>query len=223
MVPSSPLGRFRVVPGCLLCLCVCWACFSALPALASAEPGPEFTPPEAIASEPALPEFADCPEGVESPYEGSEDAAAEQLTLFRSEAAQSCRAEADRLSEVLKRLWWLTAESVVAAAKRQQSYEQLNDNGFYTYSSFHKLEKVVEDLEQEKGLPVKVGSLPELPSGSQPIGTVEVSNTPDAAALEGVQTAQEIGNQTGNQNLWSLAGLVVGFGFLMILWKLLRP
>jgi len=54
----------------------------------------------------------------------------------------------------------------------------------------------------------------EAPSG------VEVSNPPDVAA---VRQAVIDANETGNQNVWAIFGLVVGFGILAWFYKLVRP
>lgn len=80
------------------------------------------------------------------------------------------------------------------------------------------LEKVVADLSQEKGLPVALEGQPvEVVTGA---GGLEVANPTN---LAGVEAAVHEGTDTANQNVWAIAGLFVGFGLLVVVWKLVRP
>lgn len=108
------VGRSSTIAFCVS-LCCCSLALAFGPVRAAADPGPEFVAPNDQASEPALPEMAACP--VAEPdqlYAVEDDQAARQVTLLRQELvaaiAQSCRAQADREDELIRRTWWVVTQ-----------------------------------------------------------------------------------------------------------------
>jgi len=158
--------------------------------------------------EPELPTLAVCPEHVEEEYVGEDDLAARQTTLLRAELEATCQAQADRLDEVIRRLWWLTDEAAERRVDASIASTEANE------LTQHVLDKLGGTLEV-----LNVGG----EGGAQPVqveNAVEVSNQPNE---ELIRQAVVDATETGNQNVWGIAGLAVGFLALLGLYKLVRP
>lgn len=92
------------------CFYFCWAAVG----IAQAEPEP-FTPPAEHFSEPEpLVELGACPSapvaGIEEEEAGEVPLETRELGHLRLEGQEACKAVADRLDEVVSRLWWVTVE-----------------------------------------------------------------------------------------------------------------
>jgi hypothetical protein len=83
-----------------------------------------------------------------------------------------------------------------------------------------KLAQLHADLTGEAGLPVRVEGQAGPIATTVGEGTVAVSNPTDVAGLE---AAQHETSETFDSNLWAVFGMVVGFGALAVIWKLVRP
>jgi hypothetical protein len=81
------------------------------------------------------------------------------------------------------------------------------------------IDELAEQLDQVEGSPVRI------------VGSEAVVETRDSAPTEGATEANFEGleaavvadTETNNSNLWGLAGLFVGFGTLMVLYRVVRP
>jgi len=224
---KATAARSGRLDGCLRC-CVwlgavlwCIALSAPLEARADAEP---FEVPLDRALEPALPEFTSCPglPTVPEAYEPFEpespeelpddyDSSARQLTLLREEAAQICRAETERQEALLRRTWWVVSQLLGQQKEAHETNEYLGADLEASAERKGQLESVVEALN---------GPLTVEGSSGGGVSEVEVVNPPDVA---GVETAVLTSAETGNQNMWGILGLVVGFGFLAGIYKLVRP
>ena len=211
MVAPSQARRRSRIAGCLRCFAglglALW--LLALPApLAKADP---YSPPGIGSTEPIW-SFADCraePEASES-----EDAVVVELRELRRDLAATCVAVAQRVDEANHRLWWSVSET---AALRDQA------SGFATDAQLLNVVQGLEAIEQdlvplEGAFPVEIAGQAKDLQVIAPTG-VEVSNPPDVAA---VQAAVLQGTETGNQNLWSLAGLAAGGVLLVVFWRIAR-
>lgn len=76
-----------------------------------------------------------------------------------------------------------------------------------------------EDLTAKGGVPVDVVAQASSVSVVAPEG-VEVTNPPDVAS---VTSAVQDSSETFDSNAWAIAGLLVGFGVLAWVYKLVRP
>lgn len=183
-----------------------------LPALARAA---DYEPP-GIGSDNPSAELAECP-SAEVPIVSEEEAEAvtpelRELGHLRIEQQESCRALSQRLDQLVTRLWWVVSES-------HHATELLSTEGSSVYM-IELLKEVRDDLQHEDGLHVRLSQLPELPEGSNTIGTVDVGSSPSDGE---VVAAVNEGTDTSNQNLWALAGMFLGFGLIAFLWRLMRP
>ncbi len=111
--PAGVVRSFMLAFFALLCCCFLALAFGS--ARAAADPGPEFVAPNDQATEPTLPEMAACPTPeVDEVYEAEDDLAARQVALLRQELVaaigQSCRAQADRQDELIRRSWWIVTQ-----------------------------------------------------------------------------------------------------------------
>lgn len=111
--PAGVVRSSLLALSALLCCCCLVLAFGS--ARAAADPGPEFVVPNDQATEPTLPEMAACPVGEPGElYEAEDDLAARQVTLLRQELVaaigQSCRAQADRQDELIRRSWWIVTQ-----------------------------------------------------------------------------------------------------------------
>lgn len=207
MEREAPARRSGVLHGRLSGVFWAWAlcvCFALSTPVAE---GAEYSPP-GIGSDEPVPSVASCPEAP-APSE-SEDPVVAQLVALRADVSASCASARDALGEVRARLWWVTSEVA-----------KLREVG-PTAASVVALEVAVQQLEKaltpEAGLPVHLGQVP-LPVESAG-GSVAVSNPTD---LTPVKQAVVDGTETSNQNIWAVFGLLVGFGCLGVVYKLVRP
>lgn len=83
-----------------------------------------------------------------------------------------------------------------------------------------QLGEIDADLTPEKGLPTMVVGQAGPIATTVGEGTVAVSNPTD---VTGVQTAVESNSETFVSNVWAIAGLLVGFALLAVIYKLVRP
>lgn len=158
------------------------------------------------ATEPPLPDFNDCSDSLPSEPLESEDAAAVQIYELRREAQHSCVVVKERLNQVIARQWWIVSQLLGQQAFTQDLKELLERAELVELDAFDRLGVVENHL---------AGTLQvEAPGG------VELSNPPDVA---GVEQAVVNTNDTANQNLWAIFGLVVGFGLLFWFFRLVRP
>ena len=132
-----------------------------------------------------------------------------ELGHLRIEQQEACKAEVDRLDEVIERLWWLTVEQA----------ETRDAAGRYAEESNEVTQHVVDKLEAPLQV-LNVGG----EGGPQPVkvegGAVEVSNPPD---MEAQLAAVQEGTETINQNDWAFLGIAIGCVGLFMVWRLVRP
>ena len=83
-----------------------------------------------------------------------------------------------------------------------------------------QLAEIHADLTPEKGLRTTVVGQAAPLEAKVVEGSVSVANPTD---VTGVQAAVEDNSETFNSNAWAIAGLFVGFGLLVVIWKLVRP
>jgi hypothetical protein len=101
----------------LVCCSFCWVAAG----FALADPPPEYIAPADKALEPEMAELAACPT-AEVPVLAEEEAEGEEvepvapelreLGHMRLEQQEACKAQADRLDQVIERLWWVTAQTL---------------------------------------------------------------------------------------------------------------
>jgi hypothetical protein len=207
MVRKAPACRRSRLDGCLRYCVWFWACLWVIalsaPLEARADP-PVYAPPADVATEPALGALRTCPVGGLEPYEGEDDAASE-LRSLRDEQAEVCHALVDRQDAVVRRLWWIVAEQLAEHGKATISNERL---AAVVEALAGSLKTELQGIDVEHPLPVSAE------------GSVEVTNPPDVAA---VKAAVVDNSETFVSNVWGLAGLFVGLGALVWLFKLVRP
>jgi hypothetical protein len=78
-----------------------------------------------------------------------------------------------------------------------------------------KVDATKDALTPTGGLPVKAA-----PDGTY---TVHVDNPAAAADLQPLVTANAENRDILREDLWGAFGMLVGFGFLLVLWRVLRP
>lgn len=122
--------------------------FLAAAAFARADEPSEYVAPADRALQPALPEFAGCPEVVEETYEAEDDLAARQITLFRGEFQKACKAQTERLDQVIERLWWVTSQ-MLALDHPEPALTEVNE---WLQQGATRDEARNEDLHQLRGL-----------------------------------------------------------------------
>ena len=181
----------------------CWAFLwlAALPALSRAD---EYAPPGIGSTQPS-PSLTGCSELPEASE--SEDPVVVELRELRRDQVSSCEAVAARVDDLRLRAWWLVTELVKS--------RELGPSE----ATLVALQEATEALNSEAGLPVKVAGQAE-PLISEISAPVEVANPTD---VSGVEAAIGTNTDTGNQNVWAIFGLLVGFGLLGVIWKLVRP
>jgi hypothetical protein len=222
---TEAASRRLLLPGWLRLSVCCWACLNLLALsapLAAAEP---YEPPEIEGvSAPALPEFAQCSEAVEEPVgppseEAPEDPTAHQITLLRGELQQECRAQAQRLDEVIERQWYQLAEQL-------RTWHFLHDDlGDLVSRIFDKLERFNELASNPAEGGLIVSPMNNRGETWQVGGTVEVSNQPEGGEGDGGLQLAAIheATETINQNDWSFLGIAIGSVALFMIWRLVRP
>ncbi len=203
----------------LVALLVCCSVFWAVAGFALADEPSEYVAPADRALQPALPEFAGCPEGVEEAYEAEDDLAARQVTLFRGEFQKACRAQTERLDQVIERLWWVTAQTLAldradpGLVETNEWLERLAEQNEPRAADLHLIREALTDVgsstlrsllvgaEDEKPLPVSGGG----EGGGE--GTKEVVASIDAAG------------EASQAGLYVIAGLLAGLFLAACLWK----
>jgi hypothetical protein len=223
---SKAIHRRCLLLGSLLLCLGSWACFFclAVSSLAQADPEP-FTPPAEHFSEPEpLGEVFGCEgespvAGIREEGEGEVPADIRELAHIRLENQEACKAELQRLDEIVSRLWWVTdeqAESVrllptLESANPIPALESLLEplpeisNKLGHLSNDGYLRASILGPEDEWPLPVA--------------GDIETTAGTDEAVLAAVKE----GTETVNQNDWGILGLVIGFGACAVIYKLVRP
>ena len=241
MVATSARLRGWVLPGCLFAVCFCWAGLSlgCLPALAA-----EYTPPTSPFNDRPFPVPEPTAAGgwktnhqCEAEYHGETKAgggeSGVQAWLTAENTFESCRLLGAGLPELAKRLFWITDEVILerekvetAVSKIEQLHTDLGNveskeaatsaalgTGGSLYARLGEVLAALgttgqlhKDLTAAGGLPVA--------------GSVTVSNPTSVAGLEASVAS---GTETSNQNVWAIFGMVVGFGLLAFLYKLVRP
>lgn len=215
MVRTQAASRRRLLPGWLRLFVCSWACLNLLalsaPLAASAEPEP-YEPPAERLIEPELPELAPCPSAtvpvLAEEEAGEVTADIRELGHLRIEQQETCKAQTDRLDQVIKRLWWLTVEQAESRHLAGRYAEEANE---LTQHVVDKLEAPLQVL--------NVGG----EGGPQPVkveGGIEVTNPPDTEAQ---LAAVREGTETVNQNDWAFLGIAIGCIGLFMIWRLVRP
>lgn len=224
------LGLPPLLFGFLLSL-VCYALVAggvlAAQALAD-EPAPYLAPADR-ATQPELPELAACP-SAEVPVIAEEEAEGEvepvspelrELGHLRLEQQQACRAQTDRLDQVIERLWWVTAQTLALdhpdagisevnewlaqAAERDHVRNEDLHSILYglTDPGAPPLRASLEGVDAEHPLPVSGIE------GGSTEGTAELVSSIDAAG------------EASKLALWFIAGLVVasvvGYGLYRVI------
>lgn len=225
MVRTQAAPRRGFLPGWLRLFVCSWACLNLLalsaPLAASAEP---YEPPEIEGvSAPALPELAQCPEAVEEEVPAPEEesvelATAHQLTLLRGELQQECRAQSQRLEQVIERQWYQLAEQL-------KTWHFLHDDlGESVAQIFGKVERLNELASNPAEGGLIVSPMNNRGETWEVGGTVEVSNLSESEGESGLQLAAiHEGTETINQNDWAFLGIAIGCIGVFLVWRLVRP
>lgn len=190
----------RRLSRCLRLLCVVGAVllYGGLPALAHAEESESEPPPRS------------CPAG-ELPLEEVSQPEREVREL-RNDLAEVCEALRDRIDLLLL--------AVEAQATTLESIDSgVSDLAPLLVSVESAVDRVHGDLTAEEGVGVQLLSQVAPVEVVAPEG-VEISNPPDVAAVE---ASVREGTDTSNQNTWAVVGLLVGFGLLAVIYKVVRP
>lgn len=238
-------AKAAVCRWCLLCsvlaawFCGLWGVLAPLPALAA-----EYTPPTTPFTEPA---FAPVFGGRGAWYSGGSCASfsfngegTEQGKYLKDmswNAAMQCGNVTAGFEGVLKRLFWLTDETIkvreqLEALKSanhtdlgnvQGAVQTVNGNVIQTNTAlsgggslYTKLNEVLVALGPSGQLHKDLAT----GEGAKVNGTVTVSNP---TSVSGLEARVVEGTDTANQNIWAVFGMVVGFALLAGLWKLVRP
>lgn len=192
---------------------VLWCIALSAPLKAEADPT-LYAPPAEHWLEPELPEMGSCP-SAEVPVlaeegEGEIPPDLRELGHARIEQQEACQAVSQRLDRLVERLWWAVDELVEPDAPQLKLSTETNE----------WLELVAQRLQS----PLSVKNVGE-GGGAQLVtldGPVEVSNQPNDE-LELLRQAVLDGAETGNQNVWGLAGFFTGFLLLALIYKIVRP
>lgn len=194
------------------------------------EPIP-YVPPADWVTQPELPELASCP-SAEVPLIAEEEAEGEvepvspelrELGHLRLEQQQVCRAQTDRLDQVLERLWWVTDEA-----------SSINHRSAVTNEKLVVVNELLEDIfNTQCGVPclVRVQGQ-EVPfqvegaaGGNRVLVEGEGTEGAEGSELSEVQTAELItsidaAGEAEQLGLWFIAGLVVasvlGYGLYRV-------
>jgi hypothetical protein len=151
---GSPVRWFLVASLAFCCLSL------AVGASARADEPTEYVPPADRALQPELPELAQCPsaavpEIAEEEAEGEVEPVAPELRELghlRLEQQEACKAQADRLDQVITRLWWVTSQTLALDhpdAEQAETNEWLEE---LTAGTETRDEARNEDLHQLRGL-----------------------------------------------------------------------
>ncbi len=199
----------------LACCSVCWAAAG----FALADEPSEYVPPADRALQPELPEMASCPTAAvpvlaEEEF-GEVPAELRELGHLRLEAQESCRAQLDRLDQVVTRLWWVTAQTLAldredpGLSEVNEWLSMLAEGGEKQHDALVQIEHSVEHggdglpvvlekqhLTEEEALPV---------SGLSGGGGGGSSNKLTKELIATVEASGE-----GNQGaLWMIVGVMV--------------
>ena len=125
---------------------------------------------------------------------------------LRNDARESCATLDARLAEVVEVLVQLDGrvEELRGIAGNMQTIQQ--EQAEFDNDSAEQLHLVAERLTSTLIV--------------EPAGGIEVSNPTNVA---GVEDAVLQNSETSNSNIWAIFGMVVGFGLLAALYKLVRP
>jgi hypothetical protein len=226
-----PRGAAKSVRFFLVALLACCSLSWVAAGFALADEPTEYVAPVDRALEPELPEMASCPNVVPS---GIEEEKAEgevepispelrELAHMRQEAQQSCRAQTDRLDQVIERLWWVTSQELAldhpdagiaeadewlkqAAARDETTQEDVHQlrglfEDAFTDTGSHTLRHVLLGSEESLAVPVSGGG----EGGGK--GTEELVSSIDAAG------------EASQAGLYLIAGLLAGLFVAGCLWK----
>ena len=118
---------------------------------------------------------------------------------LRNDLRESCAAVDGRLLVVLEAL----EKGLVGGEVREELLRQLD-----------------RDVTPEAGVPTRIVGQSGPVETKVAEGTVTVANPTDVTP---VKAAVEDNSETFNSSAWAIAGLFVGFGLLVVIWKLVRP
>jgi len=145
-------------------------------------------------------------EPVEAPEGASQEVV--QLVQLRNEQREACEAQLVQLEALNQQLTFVKENQLAPLAAAVGGIAPTVD-------------EVRNRLQLEDGLPVELRKdATPAKAGEVQGGSVQVANPPD---LEGVEEATLTGAETMNQTSWGLAGLLVGFGFLFVLYRVFKP
>jgi hypothetical protein len=211
----------------LLASLVCWSVVASFVFAAQAladEPAPYVAPADR-ALQPELPELAGCP-SAEVPIVAEEEAEAvtpelRELGHLRLEQQQACRAQTDRLDQVVERLWWVTSQTLAldrsdpALVEVNEWLQQGAERDDATQEDVHAVRNALTDVsagtlrsvlvgpEDEKALPV-LGEFEAAPAEADPELVASIDAAGEATKLA----------------LWFIAGIVVasvlGYGLYRV-------
>lgn len=208
---AHPTGLVRsfILAFCVS-LCCCSLALAFGSARAAADPGPEFIPPNEQASEPTLPEMAACP--IAEPteiYEAEDELAARQVTLLRQELvaaiAQSCRAQADRQDELIRRTWWVVTQLLGEHAEAVGAGEWLSQIAASGELRNEHLQAVKMALQEGTLNTQLVGVDAENPLPVSGLGGGEGSPEETAELVAAIDASGEASSVA----LWMIGGLIV--------------
>lgn len=199
-------GGARGLGGWFLWAAICWLvlglAFASVRALAD-EP-PSYVAPFELALEPESPELAACSSaGV--PIVAEEEAEAvkpelRELGHSRMEAQQACRAQADRLDQVIGRLWWIVAEQL-----------RLHAQGVVTNE---KLELVADRL----GLPLSTEV-----KGFTSLEPLPVHETQQLSVTEPIAESVDASGEALKGGIYFVGGIIVAAFVCFVLYRQVMP
>lgn len=187
------------------------------------EPPVPYVAPSDRALQPELPELSACP-SAEVPVLAEEEAEAvspelRELGHLRIEQQEACKAQSDRLDQVIERLWWVTAQTLAldhpekAAVETKELLEAAVPWQEGTQEDLHHLRGLFEGAFSETGSKTLRHLLLGGPEEGEPLPVLgEFKAAPSEADSELVSSVDASGEaiQTG---LYLLCGLMVGFFF----------
>jgi hypothetical protein len=201
-----PRGFVRVLGGWFLWAAICWLILFLVFAVvrsAADEPAP-YVAPSDLALEPELSELASC-SSSEVPIVAEEEAEAvppdlRELGHSRMEQQQACRAQVDRLDQVIERLWWIVAEQL-----------RLHAQGVVTNE---KLEAVLGALEVPLSTEVK---------GFTSLEPLPVHETQQLAVTEPIAESVDASGEALKGGVYFLGGIILAAFVCYVLYRQVMP
>lgn len=222
MVTAKAAARRWTLPCFVLCCVCCGAGLLglALPGVAGA--ADPYEPTWEGASEPPIPAEAACPAGpapISEAEESELEPAERSSRAARLEAAEACGRGEELDVELAHRLWWVVTELAALNDRLVVLDGRFAEGGAVRL----QLEAIEKSLVDPGGQKVQLLGYPKPLEVQSAAGGLELDGDQLDVSDEAVLTAVREGTETGNQNLWGIAGLLGGVVLLVVLWRMVRP